>query len=215
MDLLVHELAHRGEELMKKIKDIHILMCGCGMIGSNTINNMTRQGFGNISVIDNDRIEEHNIGTQTWGKREINGKKVDVMRNQVHMATGIRIFPIDKKLTNENIGKIFSKYKNTIVIDGFDNFESRGVIKDYCDKNKVDCLHIGLSEFYAEIVWNERYKIPTRKNKGADVCEYPLSRNIGMLANIIGIESIIKYLSSGEKKSYSITLGDLKITELE
>jgi len=216
MDVLTHETAYRGEETIAEIKKRHILVCGCGAVGSNLIYNMAKQGFENISVIDNDRIEKHNIGNQTWGLREVQAKKVQIMKNQISLATGISIFPIDKKLDKSNIKKLFSKdLNNTIIVDGFDNFESRGVITDHCRENDIDCLHIGLSEHYAEIVWNEKYSIPKVDKSGVDVCEYPLSRNIAMLANIIGIESIIRYIATDEKKSYSITLGDLKIMELE
>ena len=213
MDVLTHETAYRGQATIDKIKQKHILVCGCGSVGSNIISNMAKQGFENITVIDNDRIEKHNIGNQTWGLREINGKKVQVMKAQVYASTGIAITPIDKELNASNVKKLLTK--DSVIVDGFDNFKSRAIIMDHCKANGIDCIHIGLSETYAEVVWNEKYKIPKTKNKGMDVCEYPLSRNIAMFANIIGIESIIRFISTGVKKSYSITIGDLRIMELE
>jgi len=213
LDVLTHEIAYRGEETIGKIKTKHILVCGCGAVGSNIIYNMAKQGFENISVIDNDRIEKHNIGNQTWGLREVQGKKVQIMKAQIYAATGIAITPIDKKLDESNVKKLLQK--DSIIIDGFDNFESRGIITKHCKSNNIDCVHIGLSDTYAEVVWNEKYRIPKKKNTGVDVCEYPLSRNIAMLADIIAIESIIRFISTGVKKSYSITLADLNIMELE
>ena len=161
MDYLVHETAYRGESTIAKIKQYPIFVCGCGAIGSNIIYNMAKQGFQNITVIDNDRIEKHNIGTQTWGLREVNGKKVQIMRNQISMATGISIQMIDKELCQSNIKRLINP--ESIVVDGFDNFRSRAVVKTFCENSKIDCVHIGLSEHYAEIVWNEKYKIPTVK----------------------------------------------------
>jgi molybdopterin/thiamine biosynthesis adenylyltransferase len=175
---------------------------------------MAKQGFETFTVIDNDRIEKHNIGTQMWGLREINGKKVQIMRNIIFSTTGINIQALDKELTEENADKLLNVPK-AIIIDSFDNFKSRGIIMNHCRDNKINCLHIGLSDTYAEVVWDEKYKIPTVKNKGIDVCEYPLSRNIAMLATIIGIETIIKFIAENSKISYSITLKDLKINELE
>lgn len=213
MDVLTHEMAYRGRETIDKIKKHPIVVCGCGAVGSNLIYNMVKQGFETISVIDNDKIEKHNIGNQTWGMREIQGKKVQVMKAQAFASTGIAINPIDKELNESNVKKLLPK--GSLIVDGFDTYKSRGVITDYCNENNIDCIHIGLSEHYAEVVWNEKYVIPKVEKKGVDVCEYPLSRNIAMFADIIGIESIIRFIAKGEKKSYSITLGDLRIMEME
>jgi len=216
MDMLTHETAYRGEDAINKVKVKPIIVGGCGAIGSNLIYNMAKQGFENISVIDDDRIEKHNTGSQMWSMREVNGKKVQIMKNMVFAATGkVAIKDIDKKLTESSIKKLIGNDKNSIFIDGFDNAEARGLVTNYCKDNKLECLHIGLSDTYAEVVWNDNYIVPSGKKAGPDVCEYPLSRNIAMFAVTIGIETLIKFITEGIKKSYSITLKDLKISELD
>ena len=212
MEPLVHEVAYRGEDVVNKLKSQPIVVCGCGAIGSNLIYNMIRMGFETITVIDFDRIEDHNRGTQIWGKREVNGKKAQIMKNTAFASMGININAVDKKLEQGNISKLLPK--GSIVIDAFDNSESRGLVTEYCKKAGVDCLHIGLSEGYAEIVWNEKYVV-TKDSAGADVCEYPLSRSICMFSVVIGIETLVRYIGEGEKVSRSVTLGDMRIMELE
>jgi molybdopterin/thiamine biosynthesis adenylyltransferase len=215
MNHLGHESLYRGGTLVDKLKDYTIVVCGCGAIGSNLIVNMIRQGFENITVIDYDRIDDHNRGTQIWGKREVGSKKVAVMKNIAFSSMGVQINAIDKKLTESTIRSInWPNLENMIVIDSFDNSDSRKLVTNLCKDDDFDCLHIGLAEGYGEVVWNEVYDVP-KDNVGADVCEYPLSRNICMMSVIIGIETIIKYISTGEKISRSITLGDFKILELE
>lgn len=39
----------------------------------------------------------------------------------------------------------------------------------------IPCLHIGLANSYAEIIWNSIYRLPSPTND--DVCDYPLARN--------------------------------------
>jgi hypothetical protein len=63
----------------------------------------------------------------------------------------------------------------------------------------------------AEVTWNEVYRVPTNV-KGMDVCEYPLARNIVMLAVTVATEVLIRYVDTGRKESYIITLGDLKVS---
>jgi len=76
----------------------------------------------------------------------------------------------------------------------------------------VDCLHVGLAKDYAEVIWNESYRVP-RDTTGPDVCEYPMARNIIMLAATVATEVIIRYAVTKQKKGYVITLGDFKIEE--
>ena len=70
MDLLGHEEIYRTKELLEKIANTPIALCGVGAIGSNLCDNIIRQGFKKITTIDKDRIEPHNSGTQIWHKNE-------------------------------------------------------------------------------------------------------------------------------------------------
>jgi hypothetical protein len=118
---------------------------------------------------------------------------------------------ISKKLEAGNIKKLLTP--GSIVIDGFDNSESRRLIAEYCRTNKITCLHVGLYKDCSEIHWNDGYHVPD-PIKGLDVCEYPLARNIILMAITVAAEVIIRYLDKGVVENYVITLGDMKITRL-
>lgn len=208
MKTLVHEEVYRGAELLNKIAMQHITLCGAGAIGSNLADNLVRQGFQKMTAIDFDRVEDHNRNTQIWGSRDVGQMKVAALRNYLFMAMKVSIEPVDKKLEASNVKKLLKA--GSIVVDGFDNPEGRTVVTDYCRDNNIDCLHIGLSEDCAEVTWNERYRIP-KKGTGLDVCEYPLARNIAVLAVVVGTESLIRYIDTGVKESYIISLKDFKI----
>lgn len=214
MDLLIHEQIYRTESLINKIKSTSITVCGCGALGSNLIDNITRQGFQKIMVIDKDRIEAHNRGTQIWDGRETGQFKTERMKQRVFSSTGTSIISVPKELTEETIDKYAALMKNSIVIDTFDNSQSRKLVFDYCSTNNIACLHIGLHQDYAEIIWNNFYTIP-KGNPGLDVCEYPLARNIILLAVAAGSETLIKYIKDNIQENYAITLQDLKITKFD
>lgn len=212
MNALTHEQEYRTEKLIKKLAITPLMVCGCGAIGSNLIDNLSRQGFKNITVIDMDRIESHNIGTQIWEKREAGAFKVQRMKNRVYAINGSSLNTISTKLTEESIKKYV--HKTHIIIDSFDNSHSRKLLYDYCKSHDINCLHTGLYQDYAEIIWNENYTVP-KDSKELDVCEYPLARNIVMFSIIIASEVLIKFIEKKEKKNYIITLKDMKISELE
>lgn len=209
MRTFVHEEAYRTKELMNKIEKTPLLFCGCGAIGSNMINEAARTGFKNISVIDMDRVEDHNRSTQIWGRRDVGQFKAAIIKNRLFQDMGVQINAISKKLDESNIRKLLTT--EGIVVDGFDNSDSRKLVTEYCHNKNITCLHVGLFQNYAEVIWNERYNVPG-KTKGQDVCEYPLARSVIMLAVITGIEVIIRYVDQGVKENYTITLKDLKIT---
>lgn len=207
MNTFVHEREYRGRELLDKISKAKLIVCGCGAIGSNIIDNMVRQGFRNIRVIDMDRIEDHNRHTQIWDRRSKGQLKVTMIKNHVYNTMGVQIDSVSQKLEAKNLKKLLS---GGIIIDGFDNSESRKLVTDYCLKNNIECLHVGLFQNYTEIVWNEVYSPPQDTVGAEDVCEYPLARNIILIAVALATEALIKFLDEDVKESIVFTLRDMK-----
>ena len=210
MDLLVHEKIYRTEELVKKLSRVSLTLCGVGAIGSNLCDNIIRQGFNNITVIDKDRIETHNSGTQIWDGKEKGLLKVAAMKTRAYNSTGSILNSVSKELNSGNIKKFLTG--TDIVIDSFDNSNSRNLVYQFCMEKGIECLHVGLYQDFAEIIWNESYTVP-KDTTALDVCEYPLARNIILLAVAVTSEALIKFIDKGIKKNYMITLKDLKISE--
>jgi molybdopterin/thiamine biosynthesis adenylyltransferase len=209
MNTLAHEEKYRGDKLLKKISECDLTFCGAGAIGSNLVDNMVRQGFKKVTVIDFDRVEDHNRHTQIYGRRDIGQLKVAALKTAVFNNMGVTMTDVGRKLEAANIEKYLKK--NTLVIDGFDNTESRKLVTDHCTKAKIPCLHVGLYKDIAEVTWNAVYRVP-QAVEGLDVCEYPLARNIILMAITVATESVIRHLATGVQESYIITLGDMKIS---
>lgn len=211
MDTLKHEELYRTKKVLEKMAKIDITICGIGAIGSNLIDNMIRQGFKSITAIDKDRIELHNTHTQIWTTRDVGQLKANIMRNHAFMVSNEAILTHSKELTTSNITKYLSQ--TDIVIDSFDNIPSRKLVADFCKTKNLVCLHIGLAKDYAEVIWDDKYRIPDETDT-MDVCEYPLARNIILLAISVATEILIKYVTERIKDSYIITLSDLKIEQI-
>jgi molybdopterin-synthase adenylyltransferase len=216
MEPTVHEKAYRGIALVDTLEGTPFYIAGCGAVGSNMLDNLIRQGAKNASVIDYDRVDGHNVGTQTYGRKDQGQLKTAALKRKIFNEHGVTIKEIPRKLEPDNIESFLkvSKDNNPIFIDGFDNSEARGLIKDFCLKHGLPCVHVGLYQDYAEVVWNEEYRVPGNP-KGLAVCEYPLARNIIIMAVSVASEAIMKYLATGERKSYTITLKDFKIQEMD
>lgn len=206
-----HEELYRGADLAAKLAAIRVTLCGAGALGSNLADTLARQGFRQLKVIDRDRIEQHNVSTQIYGEGDVGAWKVEVLRSQLFRATGIEIEAINKELTERTAARLL---KDTdVVLETFDNSASRQLVKDHCQKEGIACLHVGLFADYGEVVWNERYRVPS--DGGQDVCDYPLARNLVLLTVAVAAESLLHFIDSGTQDNWSITLRDLAIQNLE
>ena len=204
-----HEVLYRGEDALARLARTRLVVCGAGAVGSNLVNNLARQGFRSIRVIDDDRVESHNIGTQTYGESDVGAFKAEVLQADIFRAVGVEIEAERKRLTEKNVDKLLEGAD--IVVDGFDNTASRRLVTESCRKSGTACLHVGLSADYAEVLWNDGYRVPREGAGGVDVCDYPLARNLSQFAVALASEALVRSILTGRRQNTSFTLNDLRI----
>jgi molybdopterin/thiamine biosynthesis adenylyltransferase len=204
----LHEALYRGQQAIDRLAQAQIVVCGAGALGSHLIDTLARQGARRLTVIDQDRVEEHNIGTQIYDEGDIGAFKAEVMQARCFRATGIELEAVAKQLTERNITKLLRGA--TLVIDSFDNSASRRLVTEHCHAQGLACLHLGMNADYGEVKWNETYRVPGDVLEG-NACQYPLARNLILIVVALGSEAALRFLLEGQKESYSFTLRDLSI----
>ena len=205
-----HEILYRGDDALARLGQVNLTVCGAGAVGSNLVDNLARQGFRQVTVIDFDRVEPHNVGTQTYAESDTGAFKVEVLQAEIFRTVGVEIAAVRNRLTDRNVGKLLAGAD--LVVDGFDNHESRALVTEHCRSAGIACLHVGLSADYAEVLWNEGYRVPHEvPEEGADVCDYPLARNLIQFAVALASEAVVRYVLEGQKRNRSFTLRDLRI----
>src|SRR5947209_9227978 len=118
-DRFHHEAIYRGSEPLAKLADQRLTICGAGALGSHLADNLARQGFRQLRVIDRDRVEEHNVSTQLYCESDVGAWKVEVLRQRLFRATGIEIDALRKELTDRTARSLLQN--GGLVIDTFDN----------------------------------------------------------------------------------------------
>ncbi len=211
MSIFFHEQLHRTPALMTQIKDFPVTVCGGGALGANIIENLARSGFAKLVVIDRDRIEERNLSTQPYYKSDVGAYKAKILTNTLYRALGITVDGRSKELTTTNAAQLLRD--TSLVIDTFDNSVGRQAVQDYCKNAQIPCLHVGLEHDYAEVIWNDIYRVPSPTND--DVCDYPLARNLVMLTVAVACEVIINFVASEQQQSFTVTLGDFAVKLFE
>ena len=207
----LHEEIYRGADALSKLSESQITICGAGALGSHLIDNLARQGVDHLRVIDCDRVEEHNVSTQIYGVSDVGAWKVEVLRNHLFRAVGVELDVVTKRLTDRTARKQLKG--SDLVIDTFDNSESRQLVQQHCREQSLPCLHVGLYADYCEVIWDEAYRVP--RDVAGDVCEYPLARNLVLLAVVIASEAVVRFCLAGETHNRTATLRDFAVRELD
>lgn len=208
-----HETLYRGAETLAKLSSLRIVLCGAGAIGSNLADNLARHGAAKLRIIDHDRVEAHNISTQIYGETDVGVWKVEALRNHLFRVCGLEIDAVRKSLDPHNAESLLKT--TDLIIDALDNSRSRQIVQDYTRARELPCLHIGLHENYCESIWDEQYRVPSQIPIQADVCDYPLARNLVLLAATIASETILQWIARGQRVNLSGTLRDFGVRPLD
>src|SRR4028118_304090 len=102
MSIFFHEQLYRSAAVMSLIKNFPVTVCGAGALGANITESLARSGFGQLIVIDRDRIEERNLSTQPYYKSDVGAYKVKILSNTLYRALGVTVDGRAKELTATN-----------------------------------------------------------------------------------------------------------------
>ncbi|MBD2094183.1 ThiF family adenylyltransferase [Trichocoleus sp. FACHB-591] len=210
MSIFFHEQLYRTDTVMAKLKEFPVTICGAGALGANLTENLARAGFDTLKVIDRDRIEERNLSTQPYYRSDVGAFKAKILANNLYRAIGTKVEAETKELTATNVTQLLKE--SGLIVDVFDNSTSRQAVKDYSARTRTPCLHAGLATDYAEVIWNDAYRVPSDVND--DVCDYPLARNLVVLTVAVTCEAIVSFVATGEQRHFTITLKDLSVQSL-
>jgi molybdopterin-synthase adenylyltransferase len=210
MSIFFHEQLYRSNAVMQKLKDYPVTICGAGALGANITENLARSGFDKLTVIDCDRIEERNLSTQPYYRSDVGAFKAKILANNLYRAIGTKVDAKTKELTSTNTSQLLKD--SQLIIDAFDNSIARQAVKDYAEQFNIPCLHAGLSADYAEVIWNDVYRVPSDVND--DICDYPLARNLVMLTVAVACEAVISFIATAQQRNFTITLKDMKVQNI-
>lgn len=196
---LQHESLYRGDDAVKKRAAAEILLCGGGALGSWLADLLARQGYWGLTVLDMDKVEDSNFGTQMFGKADTGRSKAAQISANIFRRIGVKVWARHKKVTESNVTSIVKGYN--LVVDLFDNTASRRLLHQACLDKKAPCLHAGTAAMgFFEVRWNEDYIVPRTTGDLEDApCEYPMAANLVMMCVAATAESVNRFIDNGEK----------------
>lgn len=169
-----------GQEEQLRLKSAKVLIVGCGGLGCPCALYLAAAGVGELSIMDDDLIEESNLHRQVlFSQEDIGRSKVAVAVTKLSEQNPlIKISAISTRLTSDNALDLIKEYD--IVIDGTDNFPTRYLVNDACVLLDKTNIYGSISQFEGQVsVFNHKYESGERSANYRDV--YPEPPDIRMI----------------------------------
>ncbi len=140
-----------GEQTQQSLQDKHIVIVGCGGLGSSLGIALGASGIGKISLIDFDTVGVHNIHRQIAFKVEDENRK----KSQVLKELIIGRCPYVEVETFEMSFEEYAKLKHSanvdIILDATDNLITRNNIDKYAKALRVPWIYGSVEEFHGQV----------------------------------------------------------------
>jgi len=200
-----HERAWRGPAYLNDAGNVTI--CGAGALGANLAESLARCGVGPIVVVDRDRVEASNLGTQPYVAADVGAPKAEALAFALDAAVHAHVSGVVVELGDNTAVRLLRGSR--LVIDAFDNHAARAQVQETCRQLRLPCLHVGMSgDGYGEAAWDDGYMVPADSSEPAP-CDYPLARSLVMLVTAAATEVVLRMLEDGRRDACCVTLGDL------
>lgn len=181
-----------------------MLICGVGTLGGNLVEHLARTGLDSLAVLDHDKVQQRNLANQPYFQHQLGKSKVAALAETVFRIRGQQIETLHKRLTVSNARGLVAGYE--LVVDCFDNHQARHDLQQGCRQARVNLLHLGLSQDYGEVIWDEHYRVPP--DVARDPCAEPLSRSLALQAVLLFEKARVS------RDNLCFTAGDLVVTRI-
>lgn len=134
-----------GKEGQARLRDSHVLVCGCGALGSVIANSLVRAGVGRLRIVDRDFLEMNNLQRQVlYDESDVRSglpKAIVAKEKLERINSDVQIEAIVTDIDYTNVESLMEGVD--VVLDGTDNFETRFLINDAAIKNGIPWIYGG------------------------------------------------------------------------
>ncbi|QPG73632.1 hypothetical protein FOA43_000944 [Brettanomyces nanus] len=133
---LARNYAFFGEDGMKRIRDLFVVVLGAGGVGSNCVSSLARSGVSKIRVVDFDQVSlsslnRHSVATL----KDVGTSKVKCLQRRIlQIAPWCEVEAIDEVFKAEHADRLVARGHPDYVIDCIDNIETKVDLLGYCYK---------------------------------------------------------------------------------
>jgi molybdopterin/thiamine biosynthesis adenylyltransferase len=118
----------------RRLKQARVLVVGAGALGAPVLLYLAAAGIGWIGIVDDDDVSLSNLQRQIIHETQrVGGPKTDSAARQIGLINpNVIVETHNLRLAPDNAEELMAGYD--LVVDGSDNFETRFLIADTCEK---------------------------------------------------------------------------------
>ena len=144
----------------------HVVLVGCGGIGSPALQYLAGAGVGRFTLIDDDVVEAGNLQRQTiFTEADIGAPKAGAACDWLRRFDAtLEATPLRTRLTPANAPGLFTGAH--LVLDGSDNFATRLAVSDACVAAQIPLTSAAVGRFQGQVA-NFAGHLPESEGGGA------------------------------------------------
>jgi molybdopterin/thiamine biosynthesis adenylyltransferase len=146
--IVLPELGGAGQVALSQA---HVVLIGCGGIGSPALQYLAGAGVGRLTLVDGDVVDVTNLQRQTVFREEDLGRsKAQLAAEWVHRFDGVlEVHAHVGRVGGEDLAPLLKDAD--LVLDGCDNFATRLAVSDACVKAGVPLTSAAIGRFQGQV----------------------------------------------------------------
>ena len=138
------------------------IILGAGALGSHLSEELAKTAFAQempiqMLVLDLDKVEDRNIIAQNFRPEDLGKSKAEVVASLCNTYSPyVNCTPIVQKFTQENMFELIPPGEETIIINAFDNAQSRIAAWFYGNATGVPVVHPAMGQGYGYVTWSHK-----------------------------------------------------------
>jgi len=134
-----------------RLAGAHVVLVGCGGIGSPALQYLAAAGVGRLTLIDDDRVELSNLQRQTvFGVGDLGRAKAEAAADWVRrFDASLVVEAVVGRIAAGNAGGLIAGAD--LVLDGCDNFATRLAVSDACVAAGVPLTSAAVGRFQGQV----------------------------------------------------------------
>lgn len=146
--IVLREIGGAGQ---LKLKAARVLVVGAGGIGSPAIQYLAAAGVGQLTIVDDDRVDLSNLQRQTiFATGDVGrAKAVAALARAEGINPHVEVHAWQHRLDGGNIDEHVRGHD--VVLDGTDNFQTRLLVADAALRHRVPLVSAAVAEFAGQV----------------------------------------------------------------
>lgn len=146
--IVLPELGGAGQVALTQA---HVVLIGCGGIGSPALQYVGAAGIGRLTLVDSDVVELSNLQRQTvFTTADIGRSKAEAAAAWAgHFDGELEVRAVNVRIRSDNAAQVIAGAD--VVLDGCDNFATRLAVSDACVASGIPLTSAALGRFQGQI----------------------------------------------------------------